>query len=37
MIIEYTDRVNDPLAPTGGLCIKTFTNWSFEKSLPAVM
>jgi hypothetical protein len=37
MIIDYTDKVNDPSAPNGGLCIKTFTNWTFENSLPAVL
>jgi hypothetical protein len=37
MVIEYSDRVNNPASPTGGLCIKTFYGWSFEKIRPAVM
>jgi hypothetical protein len=37
IIFEFTDRVNDPSAPMGGICIKTYTNWTFEKSLPSVL
>ena len=37
MYIEFSDRVNDPSAPCGGLVIKSFTNWTFEKILPVIM
>ena len=34
IVFEYTNRVADPSAPMGGIRIKTFTNWTFEKELP---
>ena len=37
MYIEFSDRVNDPSEPCGGLVIKSFTNWTFEKILPVIM
>lgn len=37
MIFDFTDRINDPSSPMGGICIKTFSNWTFEKTMPVVM
>lgn len=31
MVFEFSERVNDPTAPMGGICIKSYTSRDFEQ------
>ena len=31
IVFEFSERVNDPTAPMGGICIKTYTSRDFEQ------
>jgi len=31
MVFEFSERVNDPTAPMGSICIKSYTSRDFEQ------